>query len=118
MGELYLGLFQRDASGLPMPIGAEWMSTPLLASLPDDVQAVLGVGSGFAAEQGELARTLGEKLLYADASQLPHAADIARLAAGALARGEAIAADQLEPAYLRDKVALTLEEQAAARSLR
>ena len=28
-----------------------------------------------------------------------------------MARGEAIAADRLEPAYLRDKVALTLAEQ-------
>lgn len=118
MGELYLGLFQRDAEGLALPIGGEWMATPLQASVPDDIGNFLGVGSGFAAEHGELARTLGEKLLQAEPSELPHAGDIARLAVAALARGESISADQLEPAYLRDKVALTLEEQAAARSLR
>ena len=40
--------------------------------------------------------------------------DLAWLAAGAFARGEAVAPDQLEPAYLRDKVALTLVEQGKA----
>jgi tRNA threonylcarbamoyladenosine biosynthesis protein TsaB len=118
MGELYLGIFQRDADGLVAALGAEWMATPLLASLPDDEVGYLGVGSGFGAENGELARTLGDRLLHVGALELPRAGDIARLGAAALARGESIAADQLEPAYLRDKVALTLEEQAAARSLR
>ena len=118
MGELYLGIFQRDAHGLVTAAGSEWMATPLLASLPEGDTGFLGVGSGFGAEQGELSRTLGDRLLHVDALALPHAGDIARLGAAALARGESIAADQLEPAYLRDKVALTLEEQAAARSLR
>ena len=49
---------------------------------------------------------------------LPHAADVARLAAPAFARGEAVAPEQLEPAYLRDNVALTLEEQKALRASR
>ena len=44
------------------------------------------------------------------------AADVARLGAAAWTRGEAIAADALEPAYLRNKVALTLDEQAQARA--
>ena len=42
------------------------MATPLQASVPDDLGSFLGVGSGFAAESGELARTLGDKLLHAD----------------------------------------------------
>jgi tRNA threonylcarbamoyladenosine biosynthesis protein TsaB len=49
---------------------------------------------------------------------LPHAADVARLAAMAFARGEAVAPERLEPAYLRDKVALTLDEQQALRAAR
>ena len=118
MGELYLGLFRRDDAGLVTALGSEWMSTPLQASLPAGDSEVLGVGSGFAAEKGELSRTLGDRLLRVDASELPHAADIARLGAAALARGESIAAGQLEPADLRGKGALPLEEQAAARSLR
>jgi tRNA threonylcarbamoyladenosine biosynthesis protein TsaB len=41
---------------------------------------------------------------------------VARIAAAAFARGHAVAPERLEPAYLRDKVALTSAEQAAARA--
>lgn len=51
-----------------------------------------------------------------DAAALPRASDVLALAAPAFARGEAIAAEQVEPAYLRDNVALTLVEQQAARA--
>ena len=53
-----------------------------------------------------------------DASALPHAADVARLAWPAYARGEAVAPERVEPAYLRNNVALTLEEQKALRASR
>lgn len=49
---------------------------------------------------------------------LPHAADVARLAVAAYARGEAVAPERVEPAYLRNNVALTLEEQKALRASR
>jgi len=62
-----------------------------------------------------LAEALLPKLLLCDPLALPHAADLARLAAIEFAAGRAIAPDQLEPAYLRDKVALTLVEQGKAR---
>ena len=55
--------------------------------------------------------SLGSKLLLCDPVALPHAADLARLGEIAYARGEAVAPDRVEPAYLRDKVALTLAEQ-------
>ncbi len=53
-----------------------------------------------------------------DASALPHAADVARLAAHAYARGEALAPERVEPAYLRNNVALTIAEQQALRDSR
>jgi tRNA threonylcarbamoyladenosine biosynthesis protein TsaB len=114
MGELYLGLFRRDPVALLAAVGAEWMAPPALPGLPA-IARLRGVGSGFAADAGALAEALGASLRQFDAQALPHAADIARLAALAFARGEAISADQLEPAYLRDKVALTLIEQAESR---
>ena len=49
---------------------------------------------------------------------LRHAADLARLAVEAWQRGEAIAPERVEPAYLRNNVALTLEEQKALRASR
>lgn len=114
MGELYLGLYRRDPERLLVAIGDEWMAPPSAPKLPTD-ELLIGVGSGFSAEAQALATSLGEQLLRIDAQALPHAADVACLAALAFARGEAIAADLLEPAYLRNKVALTLVEQADAR---
>ena len=72
--------------------------------------------TGFAAADGALRQRLGEALVSVDTQALPHAADVARLGARAFARGEAIAPDRLEPAYLRDNVALTLDQQQALRA--
>ena len=114
MGEVYLGAFVRDDTALLRAIGDEWMAAPAQANLPAG-NAWIGVGTGFAAAEGALKQALGETLVQCDAAALPHAADVARLAALAWSRGEAIAPDALEPAYLRNKVALTLAEQQKAR---
>ena len=63
-------------------------------------------------------RHLGARLGSFDATALPRAADLARLAACLYARGGAIAPELVEPAYLRDSVALDLAGQAAARARR
>ena len=115
MDELYLGLFRRDADELLRPVGVEWMAPGSLPDVPG-TDRLIGAGSGFAAGSEALVTALGGRLLRFDSRALPHAADVARLGALAHARGEAIAADLLEPAYLRNKVALTLAEQAASRS--
>jgi tRNA threonylcarbamoyladenosine biosynthesis protein TsaB len=114
MGELYLGLFAAGPEG-PVAIGEEWMARPEAADVDGQGQ-LLGVGSGFAAGEGALVARLGPRLLRAEPAALPHAADVARLGVAAFARGEAIAPDRLEPAYLRDKVALTIDEQRASRA--
>jgi tRNA threonylcarbamoyladenosine biosynthesis protein TsaB len=49
---------------------------------------------------------------------LPTAAAMLRLAPVLLAEGNAVAADQALPRYIRDKVALTTEERAAAKASR
>lgn len=112
MGEVYVGGFVRDGQRVRAD-GDEALLPPATAIVPD--HDVDGVGTGFAAEQGALVARFGPRLRVFDAGALPHPADLARLAAAAFARGEAIAADALEPAYLRDKVALTLAEQGKPR---
>ncbi|MBP9536361.1 MAG: tRNA (adenosine(37)-N6)-threonylcarbamoyltransferase complex dimerization subunit type 1 TsaB, partial [Pseudoxanthomonas sp.] len=67
---------------------------------------------------GVLGQRLGADLVRLDPAALPRAADLARLAAVACAHGGAMAADRVEPAYLRDNVALTLAEQRALRASR
>lgn len=113
MGELYAARFQR-VEGLPVACEAERVCVPAAVALPDGLQAY-GVGSGFAAADGVLAAQLGAGLRGFDATALPRASDVLTLAAPAFARGEGIAAERVEPAYLRDNVALTLVEQQAAR---
>jgi tRNA threonylcarbamoyladenosine biosynthesis protein TsaB len=115
MGEIYLGAFARDGDGLVTAIDAERLARPDTIAPRDDGDWI-GFGTGFAADDGALVKTLGVSLARYDATALPHAADVARLAVRAFARGEAIAPERAEPAYLRDKVALTLAEQAASRA--
>jgi tRNA threonylcarbamoyladenosine biosynthesis protein TsaB len=108
MDEVYLGRFRRDDAGLVVALGREVLVAPQDADVPAPHDAI-GIGTGFAAKGGALATRLMPARVFADA--LPHAADLARLAARGFALGHAIAADALEPAYLRDRVALTLVEQ-------
>ena len=114
MGEVYFGRFL-PGDGEPRPAGGETVVAPALATLPAG-EGWHGLGTGFAAAEGALQRRFGAALARVDAQALPRAADVARLGARALARGEAIAPERLEPAYLRDHVALTLEQQQALRA--
>jgi tRNA threonylcarbamoyladenosine biosynthesis protein TsaB len=117
MGEIYAGAFARTDGGL-VALSPEVVLKPELATLPDGNDGWHGVGTGFAAAEGVLQRQLAPQLGLIDASALPHAADLAHLAALAFARGEALAPERVEPAYLRDQVALTLAEQQAKRAAR
>ena len=116
MGEIYLGAFERDGDA-QLATSVEAVVRPDAVLVPDG-NSWVGVGTGFAAADGALASRLGDRLSSIDASALPHAADVARLAAAAFLRGEAVAADRIEPAYLRNDVALTLAQQAANRATR
>jgi tRNA threonylcarbamoyladenosine biosynthesis protein TsaB len=102
----------------PMPIGDEQVLAPDAVPLPDGGGAWLGVGTGFAAIGGVLQARLPAGWREVDAEALPHAADVVRLAHVALLRGEVVAPEKLEPAYLRNQVALTLVEQQALRAER
>lgn len=110
MGEVYVADYRCDGAGVWQRQGAELMLAPARAELADGRRRI-GVGTGFAAENAALVERLGVGLERFDAHALPHAGDVARLAALALEGGEAVAPEHLQPAYLRNKVALTLAEQ-------
>lgn len=129
MREVYVAAFrlEHDAAGSPVmsaldtervrpPERLEWSALADGDSADDG--AWFGVGTGFAAEGGVLAARFGARLRAIDAEALPQAADVARLAHGLFRRGAAVAPEQLEPAYLRDNVALTIAEQEALRASR
>jgi tRNA threonylcarbamoyladenosine biosynthesis protein TsaB len=121
MNEVYVAAYRltREHDALrPMPTVVEQVLAPDAVPLPDDGGAWFGVGTGFGALGGALASRLPPHWRALDAEALPHAADIVRLAHAALLRGEAVAPEMLEPAYLRNQVALTLVEQQALRAAR
>ncbi len=117
MGEIYTGTFVHRGDRLEAT-SAEAVIAPADYALDGDDVGWIGVGTGFAAGEGVLATRLHPRFSRIDALALPHAADLARLAADAFARGETVAPEFVEPAYLRNNVALTLAEQKALRASR
>jgi tRNA threonylcarbamoyladenosine biosynthesis protein TsaB len=71
-----------------------------------------GIGRGFSAYP-QLAGLAGLEIRPEDAHALPNAREIAWLGTLRFGQGEGIDAADLQPLYLRDKVALTEAERAA-----
>ncbi len=111
MAEVYWAAYQRDETG--------WraVSEPQLA-LPESVEVPpggdwIGAGNGFVAAGDVLRPLLSARLARIDDTLMPDAAAMAPLAARAFERGEAVDAALAAPIYLRDKVALTVDERRA-----
>ncbi|WP_058835482.1 tRNA (adenosine(37)-N6)-threonylcarbamoyltransferase complex dimerization subunit type 1 TsaB [Luteimonas abyssi] len=114
MDEVYVAAFSGTPDS-PLALDVERVCAPETVVLPDDGATWHGVGTGFGAREAALAGRLATRLVRVDADALPHAADTARLGAAGYAAGRAVAPERVEPAYLRNQVALTLAEQAARR---
>ncbi len=100
-GELYVGEFKRDATGLPVAVGAEQLlavNAAPAAFLP--VAGRAGAGRGFGACP-ELAAQWALRPVFPEFR--PRADAVARL--GAAADQSLVAAVDLEPRYLRNQVA-------------
>ena len=78
MGEVYWAAYEWDGVS-PQALTEERLSKPQ-GVLPPEPGTWQGAGSGFAAYP-EIAERLGQRLAGVDGGRLPHAADIARLAA-------------------------------------
>jgi tRNA threonylcarbamoyladenosine biosynthesis protein TsaB len=117
MGEVYAGAFGCEGDDV-VALDTERVVVPSEVVLPDEANDWVGVGTGFAAVDAALQAALGARFRAIDAGALPHAADVARIAAHAFQRGEFVAPERAEPAYLRDNVALTLVEQQANKARR
>jgi tRNA threonylcarbamoyladenosine biosynthesis protein TsaB len=117
MDEVYFGAFRKGRKGLAETLGAA------LVARPNEVPPVAegswtAVGSAWRKYEIELKQAVGATIKQVDGAALPHAADALEAAAAAFQSGKAIAAADLAPVYLRDKVALNLAEQAALRRSR
>jgi tRNA threonylcarbamoyladenosine biosynthesis protein TsaB len=117
MGEIYAGTFRRMGEGAIEPMGVESVGPASALDLPDAKDWNV-IGSGWSSYRDALLLRLRAQPLWADADRYPQAADVARIAAPLARAGRAIAAEQLRPVYLRDKVALTSAEQRRAAQIR
>lgn len=114
MGEVYVAR-QVRVDGIWQQQGEEVVCAPEAVELPDGSRW-FGVGTGFGAADGLLATRLADQMEGVDAQALPRASDVLALAVPMFERGEVMAPERVEPAYLRNNVALTLVEQQAARA--
>jgi tRNA threonylcarbamoyladenosine biosynthesis protein TsaB len=71
----------------------------------------LACGNGFAVYGDVLMDRYRGQLAAVDAEAVPHARDIARLAVRAFESGDTRAAEEAAPVYLREKVALRIDER-------
>jgi len=115
MGEVYAGTFEFTGTGLHA-LGEETVGAPDGLQIPEGQWN--GVGTGFAAVDGALCKRLAGQLSTVDEHALPRAGDLARLAAAAYRQGAAVAPEAVEPAYLRNNVALTSQQQQELRDAR
>lgn len=100
MDEVYWGCYKEQAGEMRLH-GVEAVLPPEQVALPEGASGQwFGGGTGWG--YGE---RLAVKVEGQDAGLLPHALDLLTLAQFAWARGEAVAAEQAQPVYLRDKVA-------------
>ena len=115
MGEIYAGAFRRTGDGLVGAISDESIGPADKWNLPQNTLSKDWgwsiVGSGWSSYREALTTRLPAPPAFADGARYPQARAVLRLATPRFARGEGIAPETALPVYLRDKVALTLEEQ-------
>ncbi len=111
MGEVYWGCFRAHPEMGVAAAGSLTVSKPAAVSVPFAGE-YQGIGRGFAAYP-ELAQRQGLVLPAGAREALPDARQMACLGAIRLRAGQALDPADLDPEYLRDKVAQTEAERAA-----
>jgi tRNA threonylcarbamoyladenosine biosynthesis protein TsaB len=121
MGEVYCGAFQREAASSGelrwSIVHPPQLCVPSAAPQLDGAGWV-GAGSGFAVHGATLAERYSGSLSETRAELRPRAGDIAALAVEMVRAGLTVAAEDAAPVYLRDRVALTVDERRALRAAR
>ena len=109
MRQVYSAAYRRNAGGWETAQAPGVYAPDAVPTLP--AGSWTGCGNGFDVYADALRARLGAALAAVAPIGLPHAREIAILAAAELARGGGKAAAEAVPVYVRDKVALTMEEQ-------
>lgn len=118
MDEVYFAVFEKSADGLAVLVGNQQVCRPQDVAVPATIVSARGVGTGWGRYPEELGQSVGCRLSAIDGAALPDVRFSLTAAESKLRSGEAGLADLLTPVYLRQKVALTLEEQIELRQSR
>jgi tRNA threonylcarbamoyladenosine biosynthesis protein TsaB len=114
MGDLYWGWFRADPARGVIALGDFRVGKPGQLAWPASWQPAFGEAAGI----GRGMRILAARAPWpgrCDADALPRAEQMARLGRLRLSLGEGVEPAEIVPVYLRDKVALTEAERAAAK---
>lgn len=103
MGEVYWGCFA-CRNGLPALQGEERVCPPSGVALVGEASRWFGAGPGWAFRE-QMPAAVAEQVAMADESLIPRAAWVARLAEVGYRDGQGVAAEQAQPAYIRNEVA-------------
>jgi tRNA threonylcarbamoyladenosine biosynthesis protein TsaB len=110
MGEVYWAQYHCGEDGTWQALAGPALASPgAVAPLP--AAGLVACGNGFAAYPEAFAGKPFAQGALADI--MPHARELALLAAPVVASGHAVAADLAQPLYLRNKVAYTSAERQA-----
>ena len=103
MGEVYWGLFRKDAENIAQAVGAEQVSRPEQVKVPKG-HHWHGIGSAWRDYQAILQNNSSGKIISVRADCLPRARHVLELAVREFRQGNTVSAAQALPVYLRDKV--------------
>ncbi len=104
MKEVYWGAYRVDSSGHASLVSEERVCAPEAVPLPGSGEW-FGAGSGWQSYRDVLSARCDLSKTACLPDCLPHASDIAQLAAGLYQVGEAVPPEQAAPVYLRNNVA-------------
>jgi len=110
MGEIYHAAYVRDSEGWD-EIHAPALYAPQAAPAVDG-EGWVGAGSGWLAYPEALPQCYPNQLSEVLPDVFPHAREVAALAVPVFGRGESVAAAEAAPLYIRNKVALKMDERA------
>ena len=113
MSEVYWAQYEVEANGLPERLGDIHLSAPDSVDLPEKDFYLVGNATTAYPEKMQTHIAKAKKI---DADAVPHARSIARLGFDALEKGLQVSAEDLQPIYIRDKVAQTIVERTQAKT--
>jgi tRNA threonylcarbamoyladenosine biosynthesis protein TsaB len=113
MSEVYWARYVVQANGLPERQDDVFLSAPKDIDVPATPFAL--VGNAISAYPDEML-AMRQQAMAIDESAVPHARSIAQLGLDALEKGLQVSAAELQPIYVRDKVAQTIAERELEKS--